>query len=112
MLPKPNRLRLEKDIKTLFTKGKGVFNTLCGIKLKRNGLQVSRFTVIVGTKVSKKAVERNRIRRKIRALLEKKIEEIKPGYDVAMIVRTKAKNSSKEELEKEINKLLKKSPLL
>ena len=112
MLPKPNRLRLEKDIKALFTKGKGVFNTVCGMKLRPNRLPVSRFAVVVGTKVSKKAVERNRLRRKIRALLEERLEEMKPGYDVAMIVRPKAMEVSKEELEKEIIKVLKKSPLL
>ena len=36
MLPSPNRLRLDKDIKALFAKGKGVFDVWVGFKFRKN----------------------------------------------------------------------------
>ena len=70
MLPVEHRLRQEKDIKTLLAKGKGVFDDVVGLKMRSNGGLPSRFAVVVGTKVSKRAVVRNLLRRRIRAVVE------------------------------------------
>src|SRR3989344_6984192 len=87
MLSAKDRLRHEKDIKALFAEGKGVFDAVCGLKYRKNGLSDSRFAVVVGTKVSKSAVDRNKVRRRIRSVLEARMDAIKPGYDVAFLVR-------------------------
>ncbi len=112
MLPKPNRLHLDKDIKTLFAKGRGVFDVRCGLKFRKNGLDLSRFAVVAGTKVSKNAVVRNRVRRQIREVIRLRLAEIRPGFDVMVLVRKEAVGSPYEELEKRLVATLKKAGIL
>jgi ribonuclease P protein component len=112
MLNKKHRLRLEKDIKTLFAKGKGVFGICIGIKYRKNNLEDSRFTVVVGTKVSKKAVERNRLKRQIRAVIRKNIDSFVPGYDFVFFGKKESLNKDTKEIEKQILSVLKKTILL
>lgn len=112
MLPRPYRLHLDKDIKTLFAKGKGVFDVCCGFKFRKNGLDVSRFAVVVGTKVSKSAVVRNRVRRQIREIIRLKLPAIKPGFDVMMLVRKEALDKTSTELERHVTSGFKKAGLL
>lgn len=112
MLPKPNRLHLDKDIKTLFAKGKGVFDVWCGLKVRKNGLAASRFAVVVGVKVSKSAVVRNRVRRQIREIVRLRLPELKPGFDVMMLVRKEAIDKPYAELEKHVCAALKKAGVL
>ena len=63
MLPRENRLKRDKDFQTLFKSGQGVYGSICGAKWQKNKLNLARIAVVVGTKVSKKAVVRNRLRR-------------------------------------------------
>lgn len=106
MLPKEYRLRQEKDIKTLFACGKSVFDVVLGVKYRRNNLSVSRFAVVVGAKISKRAVVRNLIRRRLRAVLEKYLENLRPGFDVIILVKEGVKKSSYANLESELLRLL------
>ena len=113
MLPKEYRLRLEKDIKTLFSKGKSVFGLCVGVKFRPNRLSVSRFAIVVGTKVAKRAVVRNRVRRQLRGILFRHLSALTPGYDVMLIVKKEAIGKKSRELETELVQTLKrKSPLL
>ncbi len=112
MLPKSHRLHLDKDIKTLFAKGKGVFDVCAGFKYRRNGLSESRFAVVVGLKVSKSAVVRNRVRRIIREIIRLRLDQIKPGFDVMMLVRKEAIGKTFAELEQHIVTGFKKGGLL
>lgn len=102
MLPKDHRLRLDKDIKTLFAKGKSVFGLLVMIKIRPNRLLISRFAVVVGTKISKRAVVRNRIRRQIRSVVENHLTEFTPGFDIVFMPKKEAIGKKTAELEEEI----------
>ncbi|MDP3724969.1 MAG: ribonuclease P protein component [Nanoarchaeota archaeon] len=63
-----------------------------------------RLTVVVGTKVSKKATERNKIRRRVRAIMrDKKKDE---GKEYVVIAHPGAKTLSFQELKNEIEKQL------
>jgi ribonuclease P protein component len=112
MLPRENRLKKESDIKHLFKKGRGVFDRLVGAKTLKNGLELSRFVVVVGTKVHKRAYKRNRIRRRIRTALYDHMSHIAPGYDVAIIATPRALGESYENLAKSTLHALKKAKLL
>lgn len=113
MLPQENRLRHEKDIKTLFGKqAKGVFDPVAGLKFVRRNAGVSRFAVTVGVKVSKKAVVRNRIRRQIRAMIHEHLPDLASGYDVLVLVRPLAVSKTREEIHKHLVSSLKKAKLL
>ena len=102
MLPNEHRLRLEKDIKTLFAKGRSVFGIFVGVRFRPNKLAHSRFAFVVGTKVSKKAVVRNRLRRQLRGIIYKHLSKIKPGFDVMLMIKKEAIGKKSRELEAEL----------
>ncbi len=107
-----NRLRNDTDIKTLFSRGKSVFDICLGIKFRKNNLAFSRFAVVVGTKVSKKAVIRNRIKRRIRAIVEKQIPNLQKGFDVMFLVKKEAIVLTPTELEDQLIRIFKRAKLL
>ena len=102
MLPTVHRLRLENDIKTLFARGKSVFGLLIGMKIVKNQTGAIRFAVVIGTKISKRAVVRNRLRRQIRGILFKHLTEFKPGYDVVLLPKKEAIGKSSKILEQDL----------
>jgi ribonuclease P protein component len=112
MFPSEHRLRQEKDLKALFAKGKSVFGIFVGLKFRKNNLEVSRFTAVAGLKVSKKAVVRNRLKRQVRAIVEKHIPDIAPGFDIAFLIRKEAVGKTANELEKHLIQSLEKGKLL
>lgn len=112
MLSEENRLRKEKEIEQIFKLGKSVFDPLCGFKFLKNNQITSRFAVVVGTKVSKSAVIRNRLRRQIREVLRLNLGAIKTGFDFVFIVRPEAKGAKYQDLEKRIIFGLKKVGLI
>lgn len=111
MLPQAHRLRHEKDIKTLFARGKSVFGDDVGLKFRKNTEDVSRFAVSVGVKVSKRAVDRNRLKRQLREIVRQHIQELSPGYDVMIIGRASALGKKTSVLEEQLMGLFKKTPL-
>ncbi len=88
MLKKTNRLSKSKDIKTAFARGRSFFNPFFTIKFFAQP-QNQRFTVVVSTKVFKKAVARNRLKRLLREYLRKNLAGLKKGYYV-IIAKPKA----------------------
>ena len=92
MFAKKYRLAKAKDVKAALMRGRTFFNPLFNIKFRQGA--VSRFTVVVSTKVSKKAVARNRLKRVIRELLRKNMAQLLPG-DYAIIVKPKAATAEK-----------------
>jgi ribonuclease P protein component len=112
MLPKANRLRRRKDIQTLFSKGESVFDDVCGLKYRRNQRNETRVAVIVGKRISKKAVVRNRIRRRIREIIRHNLDDLVKGYDVALLVQGRAVDMSSDELRSHVLRVLKKADLL
>jgi len=112
MLPKEHRLKKEKDFELLFKKGRGVFDNFVGIKFLDNNLSISRFGFVVGVKVSKKAVKRNLVKRRLREVTKNKLKEIKPGFDIILIIRPAALGLNLDELEEKTVKSLKKAHLL
>jgi ribonuclease P protein component len=111
MLPREHRLKKETDIKTLFKKGKGLFDSVVGAKYKKTDQEVPRFVVVVGTKVHKRAYRRNKIRRRIRAILKKNLSKVSPGYDIAIIARPEATTATYKEIEASVLSVLKKAHL-
>lgn len=106
MLPRKFRLHYKKDIQKLFVKGKIVFGLMINIKYNSNQLDVSRFTIVVGTKVSKKAVVRNRIKRQIRAIVYRNLSKFNPGFDLMFMVKKEAVGKTSNDFETEILRIL------
>lgn len=100
------------DIKRVFEKGKNVFDPICGARFLKTDRATSRFAVVVGTKISKSSVERNRIRRRVREIVHARLASAAPGFDVMLLVRPEAKKATFQELESHVETVLRKTGVL
>ena len=107
MLARENRLRTGRDIERVFRRGRWGGGELLQLKAWRSGLAMSRAVVIVSKKVSKKAVERNTIRRRVAAQLAQMWGTIPPGYDIVINAKADLSKTPVGELQKHISAALK-----
>jgi ribonuclease P protein component len=105
MLALKNRLKKKKDFDLVFKQGQIFKQGLFYFKVRPNKSKTSRFGFIVSKKFSKKAVERNRIKRMLREMIYPRTDKIKIPSDIIITVMPKA---GEKELEKIIDKLFKK----
>ncbi|MFA5080217.1 MAG: ribonuclease P protein component [Candidatus Paceibacterota bacterium] len=112
MLPLKNRLKRKKDFENVFAGGKTAKTRYFFLKAIKTGGLDSRIGFIASKKVSKKAVERNRIKRLFREAVRFDIARIKPGYDLVFIILNSAKEKGLTEIKKEIEFILGENGLL
>jgi len=86
MLNSFNRLSKNKDFDKVFQTGRSSYQEVLGAKLIRNNLDHNRFGVLVGLKINKKAVVRNKIKRQIKAAIRLDEPFLKKGYDCVIVV--------------------------
>ncbi len=108
MLARVNRLRLPRDIERVYKQGRfGGADNLNVKVLQRSG--ESRAVVVVGKKVSKKAVVRNKIRRRLVEILAKDWQHIAPGCDIVVTVRADIAAAPQDQLGRELTQALTKA---
>ena len=105
-------LKKTKDINRVFKAGRGFKEGSFLIKFVRNDSNVSRFAFVAGLKVSKKANQRNKIKRRIREIIKANLLVIEPGFDVVITVLAGADGKSFQEIEEAMKKLLQKAELI
>ena len=106
MLPKKNRLN-KKEVEFIFKKGKTHKEGFLLLKIiKYKELPYSSFSAVVPKKISKKAVERNKIKRRIRESLRKKLSQIQPGFKGIFIALPEIINQDYKIIDKNINKII------
>lgn len=79
---------------------------------KQNEVKPSRFAVLCSKKVSAKAVDRNRQRRRVYRSLQNVLFTIKPGYFGILSLKKEAKESTFTELDMLVKNLLKQAGLI
>lgn len=99
MLKKENRLSKKKDFDAVWQKGRSSFDKILGVKILPNKLEINRFGIMIGLKVSKKAVERNKIKRRIREIIKISEGDLKNGFDIVISVLPAARDKEFLELE-------------
>jgi len=109
MLPKKNRLKSKKDFDRVHNRGRFYADAFLAIKTAKNNLDNSRFGFLVGLKVSKKAVERNKIKRRLRASVRQIINDVKPGFDVVVMVKPEIIDKDYNEIDGAMKAVLNKS---
>lgn len=107
MLKKQHRLSRSHDIKKVLGRGKVYQDPNFTLKLLVSPAKKGRFTVVVSTKISKKAVERNRIKRITREVIRSYISQLS-GLDGMIIARPGAAKLENPEIRAKIEALLKK----
>jgi ribonuclease P protein component len=99
MLPTINRLSKKNDFEGVFKNSKSSYDKILGVKMRANQQKITRFGIIVGLKVSKDAVGRNKIKRRIREIIRKQIGYIRPGLDIVLITLPAIKGKEFKEIE-------------
>ncbi|MEM2954991.1 MAG: ribonuclease P protein component [Candidatus Nanoarchaeia archaeon] len=112
MLPKRFRLTKKKDFEKVLKSKKFFSEKFIFAKVIKNELRISRFGFIVTLKISKKATERNRIRRQLHEIIRNNLDQIKKGFDFVFIVRPEIKNKSFKEIKESLLNLLLKEGLI
>jgi len=115
MLPAKNRLTRRGDFSNTYRKGKAFYGENIAIKTAKNSLPETRIGFSVGKKFSKKAVLRNKARRKLREAVHFHLKQFKPGFDIVVFLKKRGIMTEKEglsEAKEDIIKILKKANLL
>ncbi len=112
MLPRKYKLKKDNDFKRIFNNGKYRQEDFIKIKFLKNDSDISRFAFIVGLKVSKKAVLRNKIKRRLEEVIHSVFDQIKSGFDIIVFIDKIIIEKKYTEIEESLINLLKKSKII
>lgn len=83
------RLSNSSEIKRVFRRGRSLNSELFQIKFLPIEIDISKFAIIAGSKVSKKAAVRNKIKRRLSEIIRLNISKIKQGFLVVVVAKPK-----------------------
>ncbi len=112
MLTETHRLLKKKDFDKTFKQGKSFYGKFLGVKVLANKGEANRFGMVISSKVSKKAVERNKLKRQIREILQLLNQKIKPGFDLVVITAPSILGQNYQSIKMELEKTFFKLKLL
>lgn len=109
MLSKQYRLSRDKDFQRVYRQGKNYFAGFLGIKVVENSLTESRFGIVVSKKTARRIVDRNKTKRRIRAIIKNELMKIKPGFDIVVLTKPLIQERDFQEIEAAIQYVLDKA---
>jgi ribonuclease P protein component len=112
MLASAHRLKKGGEISRVMMRGRYAADGPVAVRSLRTHLPSSRGVVVVSKKVSKKAVVRNRIRRRLAALLAERWATVTPGYDIVITVRADIADEAAPKLATHLDAALKQLGLI
>lgn len=105
MLPKIFRLSKKSDFDIVFKQGRSKALRCFFIRYKENQLGHPRVGIIVSNKVSKKATERNILKRRVREIIWK-VRSSLGEVDIIIIAKRGSVNTSYSDNEKDIQNIV------
>lgn len=108
MLPKEHRLQDYRLIEEVKKQGKIYQSSLFGVLIAKNqdeskpGGFPSKFAFIVSTKIDKRAVKRNQLKRLYSEAIKFLLPQIKKGYRFVFLVKKTSLNQKFEEIKRQI----------
>jgi ribonuclease P protein component len=112
MLPKENRLKKKKEFEAVFKGGRHIKSQNFFIKYLANGTEQTRIGFVVSKKVSKKAVDRNKAKRRMREAFKNIDGKLKNGISIIIVAYPGLKGVKFKEVLAEIESALKKGELI
>lgn len=101
-----NRLGRGKGLDALMRYGRRFMSPLFHLRVRVNGQAHPRFVVVAARVVDKRAVVRNRLRRRAREYLRKNIAGIPAGRDIAVLIKKEAASASRHEFYENLRGLI------
>ncbi|MCK6462691.1 MAG: ribonuclease P protein component [Candidatus Pacebacteria bacterium] len=111
MLSKENRMDKE-TIGLVVKSGRSFSSDSFNLKTAPIAGGRSLFAFVVSSKVSKKATERNKLKRRARNIIRKVLSEVKKGAGIIFFFKVSAKDRTYRELKEEMTNSLKKARIL
>jgi ribonuclease P protein component len=109
---KKYRLRADADFQRVRREGATWAHPLLVLAAVPNGLEHSRFGFVVGRRIGK-AVERNRLKRRLREAVRVRVQQgkIAAGWDMVFIARRPIRDASFQQVDQSIGLLLRRAAL-
>ena len=104
-------LKENYEFRRLYQKGASAVSPAMVLYCRKNRLGRNRLGLVSSTKLGH-AVVRNRCRRRLRAVSRHHTPELKQGYDIILVARTRTAYAPWPELQKQFVKLCRKLELL
>jgi len=111
MLPQKHRINKEM-FKNIFPSGKNVHSGLISLKIANKEDKNTRVAFVVSAKTAKKAVDRNKLKRRARYIVAKFLPSFKHGAVVIFFFKKGSEKLNFKELEKEMANVCRKAGVL
>lgn len=108
MLPLANRLKKKKDFQEVFKRGRSIKNNLFVFKFMSAITPETRFGIVISKSVSKKAVVRNKIRRRVSEAIKGNLDKIKGNKDIVIVCLPGIKSKEFKDIEMSVEDVIKK----
>ena len=99
------------EFRRIYRKGKSVVAPTMVLYCQKNRQGRTRLGITVSTKLGK-AVVRNRVRRRLREIWRLNKQDMEPGWDIILVARVRAVDTSYQKLDKTYRRLLEEVGLL
>lgn len=110
MLPREHRLRSNREFQRVYRVGRSWVHPLAALHLAPlSGNQ--RFGVSVSKKVGN-AVQRNRVRRRLREVIRAALPDLRTGFDAVIVARAAAVDAELEALTQAVTELFRRARLV
>ena len=103
-MQKERRLARTSDFASVFRQGKRYHDPLISLYALPNARQISRFGFSVSKRVSKAAVVRNKVKRRLREVA--RAASVCEGWDLVLVPRKDAASATFQELQRAVTRLL------
>ncbi|MBR2589612.1 MAG: ribonuclease P protein component [Clostridia bacterium] len=100
-MDKYESIKLNKEFRYLYAKGKSFVSPSVVVYVKQNRLQHNRLGITSGKKIGK-AVKRNRARRLIRVAFRSLQDKLDAHYDMIIVARTRCVYADSNEVTKDL----------
>ena len=97
-------LKRNNDFKRLYSKGKSVASGYAVVFYRRNGRKENRLGITVSTKLGG-AVQRNRIRRRLKEIYRLNESKLATGHDIVIVARGASCSAGFKQLESSLMSL-------
>jgi ribonuclease P protein component len=111
MLPRAHRLRSNQGFKQVYARGRSYTHPMLVLYVRPTRGVESRIGFSIGKKLGG-AVQRNRIKRRLREVCRARLDRLPSGFDAVFVGRSALKTAAFSEIRVAVDALLKRARLL